>query len=265
MHDIKCKEVWGGIRNIDEDVRTCGVEASVYSSSADGDSGGDIYYFSVCSTDKLTRIVVADVMGHGSAARNTSAWLYKALHDNMNMVDGSHILRQLNRQANDIGYEAMTTAAIIAYYLNTDRLYFSYAGHHPVLIKRSSDSNWHELQLPLVERIADCPLAIDEDAEYSQCDIPFDTGDKVFLYTDGLIEAPSPDGELFGLERLIKLLDRYADVSPQMLKYKLLEALRKHTCQSHFSHDDTTFTAIEVHPRASNAAASDHCPSDTQT
>ena len=63
MRRIRCAEIWGGVHNCDEDILTSGITASLYSAAADGGRGGDIYYLSVCSSDLLTRIAIADVVG----------------------------------------------------------------------------------------------------------------------------------------------------------------------------------------------------------
>ena len=87
MLRLQCAQIWGGIENQDQDVCSSTITASVYASACDGGKGGDVYYFSVCAGDKLTRIAVADVVGHGAAVSNVSAWLYTALEARMN--DGS--------------------------------------------------------------------------------------------------------------------------------------------------------------------------------
>ena len=58
---IRCSEIWGGPENADLDVCTSGVIASVFSLSCDGLTGGDLYYFAVCDSDLLTRVVLADL------------------------------------------------------------------------------------------------------------------------------------------------------------------------------------------------------------
>ena len=67
MHRLQCAEIWGGIRNQDTDVCSAGITASLFSGACDGGKGGDIYYLSVCNSDMLTRIAIADVIGHGRA------------------------------------------------------------------------------------------------------------------------------------------------------------------------------------------------------
>jgi serine phosphatase RsbU (regulator of sigma subunit) len=49
------------------------------------------------------------------------------------------------------------------------------------------------------------PLGIVPDAEYDQAEIALARGDYLALYTDGLLEARRPGGELFGFARLQEL------------------------------------------------------------
>ena len=120
MHRIQCAQIWGGIRNQDQDVSSAGIVATLYSASCDGGKGGDIYYLSVCESDMLTRVAIADVVGHGQAVSDVSQDIYDALAARMN------------------------------------------------------------------------------DADFDQQSVPLSRGDRIFLYTDGVLEAPNRDRERFG-------------------------------------------------------------------
>jgi sigma-B regulation protein RsbU (phosphoserine phosphatase) len=51
------------------------------------------------------------------------------------------------------------------------------------------------------------PLAVAPDTLYGQLTIPLAPGDRLFVYTDGITEAPSPEGDVFGYARLKDVLD----------------------------------------------------------
>ena len=112
---IRCSEIWGGIRNSDLDVSTSAVSASLYAGASDGVRGGDIYYFSVCEEDTITRIALADVRSHGNDVSEMSQWMYHALATRMNTADSSGILADLNSVAGESGYKAFTTAVVLSF------------------------------------------------------------------------------------------------------------------------------------------------------
>ena len=246
MHRIKCSEVWGGIRNRDEDVCSAGLTASLYSQACDGGKGGDIYYLSVCGGDMLTRIAIADVVGHGRAVSNVSEWLYKTMVQHMGDADGAIILADLNQIASEKGLSAMTTVAVAAYYLGDGKGYFSYAGHHPILIWRRAENKWLPARLKETDgKNANLPLGVVESATYEQNSTNLSPGDRMFLYTDGVIEAPDHSGELFGETRLLGCLQDAAQGTVAELKTSVLSAVKRHTGGA-LGHDDVTVLALEI-------------------
>ena len=250
MYQIQCAEIWGGIRDQEQDVCSAGIVASLYSSACDGGKGGDIYYLSVCELDMLTRIAVADVVGHGQAVSHVSQFIFDALKSHMNDTSGVDLLTAVNSMAVKQGLKAMTTAAIAAFYRGNKELYFVYAGHHPILIKRKEDHHWFDALLDKPENCettgrANLPLAIMSDPVYTQQSMPLTTGDRVFLYTDGVIEAPDHEQNLFGIDRLKALLAAQGNASVQELRTAVLDELRRHT-GGFLNHDDVTLLAIEI-------------------
>lgn len=246
MHRIHCAEIWGGIQAANQDLRTNALTASLYSSAADGDQGGDIYYFSVCGADILTRILVADVVGHGEAVSRISRWLYEGLAKRMDSLDSNSLLVELNqRVVTECGLKAMTTAAIASFYLADTNLYISYAGHPPLLLRRREDKTWRPVKLKPRPEPANLPLGVMDGIPYDQEQLLLASGDRLLLYTDGLIEAPGTDGQPFGEERLQAILGQVGDENLPQLKQAVLTAVRRHTGGS-MAHDDITLIAIEI-------------------
>jgi len=144
----------------------------------------------------------------------------------------------------------MTTAAVVAYYSQESKAKISYAGHPPVLYKRTKDKIWSYARPPGRNRQSDgfplnIPLAVDIDTLYGQITISMNPGDRLFIYTDGIIDAPNLEGQSFGLERLKDTLDANPEVPLSELKSAVLKSLHQHTEQK-LTHDDITLIAMEI-------------------
>jgi hypothetical protein len=50
-HHIQCSEIWGGIRGDQLEAESSGLRASLFSRACEGGKGGNIYDFSVCSSE----------------------------------------------------------------------------------------------------------------------------------------------------------------------------------------------------------------------
>ena len=72
--NLHCMEIWGGIEPVESAVKTPGLDLWVFSQPFEGDEqGGDVYYVTLCGGGLITRIVVADVSGHGSTVAEFSS------------------------------------------------------------------------------------------------------------------------------------------------------------------------------------------------
>lgn len=245
MYRIQCNEVWGGIRNTDADVYTNGLAASLFSSACQGGKGGDIYYVGVCSGDLVTRIALADVMGHGEIVSRVSQWVYDSLVACMDCLDNDVVLADLNRQVGACGANVLATAAVVAFFQVDSTLSFAYAGHPPALVRRYSERAWKSARVLDGAALANMLLGVSPDAVYRQQAMPLTPGDRLFLYTDGVVEAFDAKGNPFGHHRLLDVLHQHAEKSLPELKTAVLAALRLHT-GGPFQHDDVTFLAAEI-------------------
>lgn len=144
----------------------------------------------------------------------------------------------------------MTTAAVVAYYRQENKARVSYAGHPPVLYRQAGDNAWsyarpHDRKGRSEGFPINIPLAVDVDTHYRQISIPMAPGDQLFVYTDGIIDAPSPEGESFGLRRLKNVLDAKAGNPLSEIKSAVIKALNQYA-QKELTHDDMTMIALEI-------------------
>src|SRR6202051_5420709 len=71
---MTCMEVWGGSQLTTRRVEMGGLDAWVYSKPfGQAQRGGDVYYASSCATGRITRLLLADVAGHGNTVAATAA------------------------------------------------------------------------------------------------------------------------------------------------------------------------------------------------
>ncbi len=144
----------------------------------------------------------------------------------------------------------MTTAAVVAYYREESEVRVSYAGHPPILYQRANDKVWSYARPPGRNGQSDgfplnIPLAIDLDTRYSQITISMTPGDRLFAYTDGIIDAPNDEGERFGLARLKDALDASTGAPLSELKSAVLKTLHEFT-EKKLTHDDITLIVMEI-------------------
>lgn len=118
------------------------------------------------------------------------------------------------------------------------------AGHGYVLHTRSDQ------QPRLLRGGGGPPLGIDPDASYPPEHLPFMPGDKLTLLSDGLVEQRSPEGDEFGLERVIELLAGRDAVEDDVAM--LLDALKRHA-RTDVLADDVTIASLWYDPTPSNA------------
>ncbi len=244
MRRLKCAEIWGGIKNADIDVCSSGMTVSLYSSACDGVRGGDAYYFSVCGADRVTRVVLADVVGHGEQISEVSQWVYDELSAHLDDPDLPGMLSSLNGRVLTRGIGAMTTAVVISYYVDLKQVYFCYAGHPPMLIRHGADG-WQKAKLKMTEGETNLPLGVSDGVGYDMSDIQLAPGDNLLLISDGVVEAPNADHELFGDGRLRAALAEVDDPDPMQLKARILARLREWTGGG-LDHDDVTLIAIKL-------------------
>lgn len=229
------------------DVCSANLTFSLFSSACEGSKGGDIYYFSVCDSDILTRVAIADVAGHGEPVSCISNGIYQALQEHMNRLEGDQVLTSLNGYAIKKGAATITTASIIGYYADHKTLYYTYAGHHPVLVNRAGNTGW----IPAVgdtlpgQSVVNIPLAVLPEAEYRQFQLPMDTGDRVLLYTDGVTELRNKNGVEYGIGKLLQVLEKYNHLPLQKLKEGIVRELYTYS-NGKLDHDDVTVVFAEV-------------------
>jgi len=159
---------------------------------------GDFYDF-VIADETQAGLLIADVSGHGiPAALIASMVKLAAASQRDSAADPAMLLSGMNSALCGNTQQQFVTAAYV--YLDADSasLRYSAAAHPPMLLLRAGN----------VVEISEngLMLAAFSFATYSTAVYPLHPGDRLVLYTDGILEATDTDGEEFGSHRLSALL-----------------------------------------------------------
>jgi phosphoserine phosphatase RsbU/P len=208
-HRMACLEIRGGNRRESYSVELPGLSAWVSCRPLPPASeGGDLHYMTVCSKGAISRVVLADVAGHGQAVSSVADRLRDGLRKHVDTWDQSILLQELNNAflagANRVQF---ATAFVLGHYVESGEIVFTNAGHVPPLWYRAAERKWLTIShsTPYATEIADLPLGIIAGTPYTQSAVLLSAGDLLVLYTDGLTESKDPAGHLLGSERLAAL------------------------------------------------------------
>jgi sigma-B regulation protein RsbU (phosphoserine phosphatase) len=208
--------------------------------------GGD--YFDYFHYDGNADIVVADVSGHSVGAalimtemRSTLKAETRRTPDNPAPQSAAEVLRALNH----LLYEDLSAAElfITMFYLKYDLgerlLRYANAGHNRALLRRQRD--WTVSELDAEGLI----LGVKRDVFFEEKSLILEAGDRLLLYTDGVIEAQNEQGEFFGISRLCNIFAADRSESPEATIRKLMSELRTFSGENEFA-DDITMVNLQV-------------------
>lgn len=206
---MECMEVWGGKRAVDRSIETAGLKIWVHSRPyGQATGGGDVYYLSSCASGRITRMLLADVSGHGVLVAQTALGLRDLMRRNVNYVKQTRFVRAMNKQFGDLGEQGVFATALVAtFFAPTQNFALCNAGHPAPLVFRRSTSEWAELVADDInsEAATDMPLGITAETTYCQRSIRLETGDMVLSFSDAVTESQDSDGRQLGRQGVLRL------------------------------------------------------------
>lgn len=180
--------------------------------------GGDFYDFFLVDDDHLA-LVIADVSGKGVPAALFMV-ITKTLLKNEMQVSRTpkEVFDRVNIQLCENSEDDMfVTAWIGIYEISTGLLTYVNAGHNPPLLKKANG------EFESLGMFPGFVLAGMEDVCYEQEEILLESGDVLYLYTDGVVEAMDANHALYGVDRLKAVLNRNGDLAPETLLKRVKE------------------------------------------
>lgn len=207
--------------------------------------GGDFYDFFLIgddsdSTSGKLGFIIADVSGKGVPAALFMMRADTLLRDYLSSgMEPGEAVENANRQlcdGNDAAMFVTVWVGVLDY--ATGHVDYVNAGHNPPLLWSQGSWAW------LTQR-SGLPLGLFDGLPYESYSFDCQIGDELLLYTDGVTEAMSVDGEQYSEERLMELVQKNFTAHPRELVESIRHDVAIHATDAEQS-DDITILALEV-------------------
>ncbi|MFO7845833.1 MAG: PP2C family protein-serine/threonine phosphatase [Balneolaceae bacterium] len=204
------------------------------------DLGGDFFHLSA-QTNRLIA-AVGDVSGHSYGAGLIMVMLKTAFEDHLPYHESpDEVLRILNEKLlNQAGKTTFATLGILSVDVGTYRAALWSAGHMPLIHYMADD-----------EQIAHrngkgFALGIRKDIDVVPCYFSLSPGDRLLMYSDGLVETRNDDQTVRGLDDFFELTDSLLPTlfDPKQIAAELLARIEE---QHAYEVRDDDATVIALH------------------
>ena len=197
--------------------------------------GGDFYDVIPISEDRMG-FVIGDVTDKGVPAALVMAATRSVLRASVQrLVDPGAVLERVNEHlCPDMPEKMFVTCLYGVLDTTTGHFRFANAGHDLPYVKTAGGS----VEL----RARGMPLGLMTGMAYEEKEIVLAPGDSLLLHSDGVVEAHSPAGEMFGFPRLKEAVARYPGGSE--LIDRVLADVRAHTGDDAEQEDDITMVTL---------------------
>jgi len=219
-----------------------GIKIAALSISADH-VGGDYYDFFL-SNNRIIDAVIADVSGHNVGAALIMVETRSVLRAQININNTpATILSNLNNllMSDLTRAELFISMFYIKYDTSTKWLTYANAGHNNPLLYQSIKGKCQALDADGMI------IGVKEDILFENRSILLDHGDILLLYTDGVTEASADDGEMFGIERLEKIISELHEEPLQNLIDHIYQEVIRFSGERPLS-DDVSMVALKINP-----------------
>lgn len=203
--------------------------------------GGDYYDFHIIDDNKIG-ILVADVVGHGISAAMLGTMIKIAFFLNHHHANNpSNLLRSLHNELTKYMEHLFITAHYIVIDCERMQCSFSSAGHWPALLYQRAHNSFVTLHT------RGRPLGTIFATEFNTVHQKLQSGDRIFIFTDGLVECRNKNGELLGEERLQLFFLNTMDFDPEAATAAIIgQAFQWTEKNENYFNDDVCLLCIDI-------------------
>jgi serine phosphatase RsbU (regulator of sigma subunit) len=198
--------------------------------------GGDYYDFALEEGRLL--VALGDVSGKGTGAALLMTVLRAAVRAHWTEPRLGDGVARINRTVcQNVPSSKYVTFFLAALEPATGRLAFVNAGHNPPLLVRKDGS---------LDKLEDGGLVLGmfENIVYAEGAVRMDPGDTLLIYSDGVTETWSPEGDEFGEESLVELVTRCRSLGAEALQEAVLRELERFEAGARAT-DDRTLVVLK--------------------
>lgn len=188
--------------------------------------GGDIFNFLPLDEEHMG-LYILDVCGHGVPSAMVAVSVSQHFHELASQAgEGSYskllfpgqLLKDLNHEFKLSRFGKFFTIFYMVLNIKTMRLFYCLGGHPPPVLLHPNEP--YELL-----KIGGSVIGIDEIVPFEEGTVELKPGDKIVMYTDGIVEYENSKNEFFSMTRFLELLESIKHESSQKIVETVLNSL----------------------------------------
>lgn len=197
-----------------------------------------------------TILLLYDAMGHGIETTGLNALAARVLGEYFEqsrtgrieeeLLSPKKIIGLLNRSINERyeGQGVFLTALCIYFDSASRTLTYTCAGHEPPFLIHDGGRVGSLLHTQLL-------VGIDAEHPYREYKVPFEAGDIVCIFTDGIVEVENAGEEIFGRDRIADILEESWRKGMNMIVEDLVEGVRRHSATGKMT-DEVSIIVVQA-------------------
>ena len=205
-------------------------------------SGGDYFDF-IEIDDKHLGILIVDVSGHGTSSTVIMTMLKVLLTKVLNKInDPAKVLNNLNNLILEM-LNIDKFATIFYGILNIESLEFTYANAahpEPIVVNKAS----RQINTLIGKKGLPVGILPFATGSYENTTTSFTKGDRIILYTDGIVESKDKNRNLYGEKRFLKIVLDTLDLDLSNSKNKIIESVLNYSNNTFY--DDITMVMFDI-------------------